>query len=217
MLAATNACRPCTFPVHYSTDFAAAADYNMSLAANSSLLMQLALTHLPSFGVIPGSVRSVALNSSAVEAYPTSSGTLYLIHLEYTVLIVGFEAKWLRVLGFQGLGTVVVTNSRCRSSHAASDVVLSASSLLVPNPSWLHRAATSASVCGRRAHLHLWPLQARCCRCCRAAAAAVAAAGDYSPNKAIQTPPLRHWKSQMRVAALTVLAVKAHTAPLLTV
>lgn len=87
-------------PVHCSTDFAAAAAYNMSLAANSSLLMQLALTQLPSFGVVPSSVRSVTLNSSAVEAYPTSSGTLYLIHLEYTVLIVGFGAKRVKVLGF---------------------------------------------------------------------------------------------------------------------
>lgn len=87
--------------VQCSTDFAAAAAYNTSLAANSSLLMQLALTHLPSFGVVPSSVRSVTLNSSAVEAYPTSSGTLYLIHLEYTVLIVGFGAKRLRVLGFR--------------------------------------------------------------------------------------------------------------------
>lgn len=93
--------------VHCSTDFAAAAAYNISLAANSSLLMQLALTHLPSFGVVPGSIRSVTLNSSAVEAYPTSSGTLYLIHLEYTVLIVGFGAKWFRVLGFR-------YHSRCK-------------------------------------------------------------------------------------------------------
>ncbi len=67
--------------------------------------MQAALSHLPSFGVNPSSVRSVSLNSSGVETYSSGNGTqLYLIHVEYTAVLVGVEWR-LRTVGIRGYAT----------------------------------------------------------------------------------------------------------------
>ena len=75
----------------HRSSLASAQAYAASLGSNSSILLQLAIEQLPSFGVDPASIRSVALNSSSAQAGDSmlGGGTLYTISVQYVAVLVG--------------------------------------------------------------------------------------------------------------------------------